>query len=76
MKLLQLFPLSQVLSLVTWVKGSQQFFAASQYDAGLFTPFEDLHALSAFAYTTLKHPTFPAYSVRIKESHFCDGDAR
>ena len=76
MKLLRLFPLSQVLSLGTWVKGSQQVFAASQYDAGLFTPFEDLHALSASAYTTLKHPTFPAYSVRIKESHFCDGDAR
>ena len=47
-----------------------------QYDAGLFTPLEDLHALSAFEYTTLRHPKFPAHSVRIKESRVCDGEVR
>ncbi|KAI0800559.1 serine carboxypeptidase, partial [Fomes fomentarius] len=46
------------------------------YDAGLFTPLEDLHALSATEHTTLQHPAFPAYGVRIKKSHFCDGQVQ
>lgn len=49
---------------------------SEQYDAGLFTPLEDLHALSALEYTALRHPKFPAYSVRIKESRVCDGEVR
>ncbi|KAI0737546.1 serine carboxypeptidase [Daedaleopsis nitida] len=48
----------------------------SVYDSGLFTPYEDLHAVSSSKYTTLQHPNFPSHSVRIKESHFCDGEAR
>ena len=43
------------------------------YDAGLFTPFEDLNALSEAQFTTLKHPAFPQYGVRIKKTKFCDG---
>ena len=47
--------------------------AADQYDAGLFTPLGDLSALSTDVYTTLSHPLFPNYNVRIKKSDFCDG---
>ncbi|KAG6873261.1 hypothetical protein C0995_001035 [Termitomyces sp. Mi166 len=43
------------------------------YDDGLFTPVEDLSALSQNEYTLLGHPTFPAHSVRIKKTKFCDG---
>ena len=46
----------------------------SMYDAGLFTPFEDLHALSSEGFSTLRHPAFPRHSVRVKKSHFCDGN--
>ncbi|KAH9927150.1 serine carboxypeptidase [Epithele typhae] len=59
------------------VLGLSQFpLSSEQYDAGLFTPYEDLHALSALEYTTLRHPGFPAHSVRIKESRICDGEVR
>ncbi len=43
------------------------------YDAGLFTPVEDLHSLSVSDFTALSHPAFPNYNVRIKTSDFCDG---
>ena len=43
------------------------------YDAGLFTPMEDLKVLSASEFTTLNHPLFPDYDVRIKKSDWCDG---
>ena len=46
------------------------------YDAGLFTPLEDLGVLSATEFTTLAHPAFPKYNVRIKRSDFCDGTVR
>ena len=43
------------------------------YDDGLFTPAEDLSALSTDSFTTLGHPFFPNYSVRIKQTTFdCD----
>lgn len=45
----------------------------SMYDAGLFTPFGDLHALSSEGFSTLRHPAFPRHSVRVKKSRFCDG---
>jgi carboxypeptidase C (cathepsin A) len=46
---------------------------AAPYDDGLFTPVEDLSALSADSFTTLGHPFFPNYSVRIKKTVFdCD----
>ena len=41
------------------------------YDHGLFTPIEDLSVLSETTFTTLRHPIFPKYSVRIKKSSFC-----
>lgn len=46
------------------------------YDAGLFSPLEDLNLLSTSDFTTLSHPAFPKYGVRIKKSHFCDGNVR
>ncbi|KAI0779113.1 serine carboxypeptidase [Irpex lacteus] len=53
----------------------QQPFAS--HDEGLFAPFEDLHALSKTEFTTLgRHPLFPNYGVRIKESEFCDGTVK
>ena len=46
---------------------------AAPYDDGLFTPVEDLSALSTDSFTTLSHPFFPNYSVRIKQTTFdCD----
>ena len=51
-------------------------FKGISYDDGLFTPFEDLHALSTTEFTTLSHPLFPNYGVRIKESDFCDGTVK
>ena len=65
-----------LLSFAALVRAVQQPFGGAAYDAGLFTPFEDLHALSTSAYATLQHPNFPAYSVRIKESRFCDGEVQ
>jgi hypothetical protein len=38
-----------------------------------FEPFGSLDALSSSDFTTLGHPAFPRYSVRIKKSNFCDG---
>ena len=54
----------------------QTFLQAESYDSGLFTPYEDLHALSAHEYTTLRHPYFPVHSVRVKESRVCDDEVR
>ena len=47
------------------------------YDDGLFTPVEHLGALSEAQFTTLSHPVFPNYSVRIKKSSdFCDATVK
>ena len=46
------------------------------YDANLFAPLEDLNVLSTAEFTTLAHPAFPRYNVRIKKSDFCDGTVR
>ncbi len=50
--------------------GSEAF---ASYDDGLLTPLGDLSLLSSSEYTTLTHPVFPRYSVRVKQSDFCDG---
>ena len=43
------------------------------YDAGLFSPVENLGSLSTKEFTSLSHPVFPKYVVRIKKaSGFCD----
>ncbi|KDR70098.1 hypothetical protein GALMADRAFT_76614 [Galerina marginata CBS 339.88] len=42
------------------------------YNDGLFTPAEDLSILSESEFTTLGHPEFPRYSVRVKKTSFCD----
>ncbi|CAL1712348.1 unnamed protein product [Somion occarium] len=48
--------------------------AFENYDTGLFTAIGDLNLLSTETSTTLKHPLFPTYSVRVKKStDFCDG---
>ncbi|KAF7367689.1 Carboxypeptidase [Mycena sanguinolenta] len=44
----------------------------SAYDEGLFTPMEDMNALSETSFSVLSHPVFPNYNVRIKKSSFCD----
>jgi hypothetical protein len=47
------------------------------YDDGLFTPVEQLSTLAVNSFTTLSHPVFPNYSVRIKKSEdFCDGTVK
>lgn len=46
---------------------------ANVYNDGFFIPVEDLTLLSENDYTTLSHPEFPRYSVRMKKStDFCD----
>lgn len=50
--------------------------APTSYDAGLFAPLEGLGLLSTSGFTTLGHPVFPKYNVRIKKSDFCDGTVR
>lgn len=46
---------------------------AAPYDDGIFTPLGDLSALSTDSFTTLRHPLFTSYSVRIKQTVFdCD----
>jgi len=37
-----------------------------------FEPVGDLSAIVSDEWTTLRHPVFPRYSVRIKQSRFCD----
>ncbi|EMD36609.1 hypothetical protein CERSUDRAFT_84791 [Gelatoporia subvermispora B] len=46
------------------------------HEAAPFSPLGNLNALSSTAYTILRHPLFPHYNVRIKQSHFCDGTTR
>ena len=50
--------------------------AFSSYDDGLFAPIEDLGLISTSGFTTLGHPAFPNYQVRIKKSDFCDGTVK
>ena len=54
----------------------QSSFSFKNYDDGLFSPVEDLGVLSVSEFTTLGHPLFPDYNVRIKKSDFCDGTVR
>ena len=58
------------------VGSAQEPFSFKTYDEGLFSPVEDLGLLSTTDYTSLRHPLFPAYNVRIKKSDFCDGTVR
>jgi cathepsin A (carboxypeptidase C) len=67
------------LGLVCWASSSlaqQQFLnipsGYEAYNDGLFSPAEDLSILSESEFTTLGHPAFPRYSVRVKKSSFCD----
>lgn len=70
-------PTFGILGLVASVAGSvQSAFSFNNYDDGLFSPMEDLGLLSASQFTTLGHPLFPDYNVRIKKSDFCDGTVR
>ena len=69
---------------ITFVAASQHHLnaygqdplGARVYDAGFFSPVEDLRNLLESQYTILKHPGFPGHSVRIKESKFCDQEVR
>ncbi|KAF7328403.1 Carboxypeptidase [Mycena venus] len=53
----------------------QAFFSTSTNirENSTFTPVGTLEVLSESAFTTLVHPAFPAYGVRLKKSQFCDG---
>ncbi|KAI0086931.1 serine carboxypeptidase [Irpex rosettiformis] len=65
--------------LVVSAHDTQQVFStfdSRKHDNGHFTPSGDLHSLSATKFTTLGHPLFPNYGVRIKESRFCDGTVK
>ncbi|KIY70685.1 serine carboxypeptidase [Cylindrobasidium torrendii FP15055 ss-10] len=47
-------------------------FPEAPANDGLFTPLESLAYVREDTFTTLGHPLFPNYSVRIKKSDFCD----
>ncbi|KJA20867.1 hypothetical protein HYPSUDRAFT_68192 [Hypholoma sublateritium FD-334 SS-4] len=68
-------------SLLSWtvLGNAQQKFLGNQrsYAEDLFTPLEDLSAVSQTGFTTLSHPEFPRYSLRLKEStDFCDNTVK
>ncbi|PPQ69455.1 hypothetical protein CVT26_002865 [Gymnopilus dilepis] len=69
--------LAVALSFLTLASAQQTVFSAAashqSYDSGLFSPLEDLSVLSETEFTTLGHPAFPNYNVRVKKSNFCDG---
>ncbi|KAJ7849010.1 Alpha/Beta hydrolase protein [Mycena leptocephala] len=66
-----------VLIVSTWtLAGAIQAFFSTSTNIGenlTFTPVGTLEVLSESAFTTLAHPAFPAYGVRLKKSQFCDG---
>ncbi|KAJ7615848.1 serine carboxypeptidase [Roridomyces roridus] len=62
-----------VLANQTVFNGTARTSSPPAYDDGLFTPLEDLNALSLTQLSVLGHPAFPNYSVRIKKTAFCDG---
>lgn len=49
---------------------------SGSYDEGLFRPIETLDMLSESNFTTMGHPLFPNYGVRIKQSSFCDATVK
>ncbi|KAJ7314831.1 serine carboxypeptidase [Mycena albidolilacea] len=51
---------------------SQAVFGAPNVNAATFAPVGTLDVLSESSFTTLAHPEFPQYSVRMKKSNFCD----
>jgi hypothetical protein len=62
----------------TLVGATQAFFSTSTNirENSTFTPVGTLEILSESAFTTLAHPAFPAYGVRLKKSQFCDGSVK
>uniref|UniRef100_A0A0W0F8J6 carboxypeptidase C n=1 Tax=Moniliophthora roreri TaxID=221103 RepID=A0A0W0F8J6_MONRR len=61
------------LLLVSVAVASQVFLGTpTAYDSDLFLPLEDLDSLSGSKFTTLKHPEFSSYGVRIKKTRLCD----
>jgi len=54
------------------VNKTEMFTWAGDGPNGLFTPLESLSLLKEDQFTTMHHPFFPKYSVRIKKSDFCD----
>jgi len=41
-----------------------------------FEPVGELGAVESVQWTTLRHPVFPKYSARIKQTHFCDSTVK
>ncbi|KAJ6545162.1 serine carboxypeptidase [Mycena capillaripes] len=61
-----------------WPAGATQavFSTSAGINGGqTFAPVGTLNALSETSFTTLTHPEFPSYGVRIKKSKFCDEGA-
>ncbi|KAF5347055.1 hypothetical protein D9758_011617 [Tetrapyrgos nigripes] len=46
---------------------------SNHWHSNVFKPLEDLKLLSDSQFTSLSHPAFPSYGVRVKKSKFCDG---
>jgi hypothetical protein len=62
----------------TLVGAIQAFLSTSTNirENSTFMPVGTLEVLSESAFTTLAHPAFPAYGVRLKKSQFCDGGVK
>jgi hypothetical protein len=58
------------------VWGTPGINAALDTAAPTFAPVGTLDVLSEASFTTLTHPEFPNYDVRIKKSNFCDEGVR
>ncbi|KAJ7122654.1 serine carboxypeptidase [Mycena crocata] len=65
-----------VISLLAalWSANASQkvFSTPGSNDVNAFTPTGTLDILSETSFTSLGHPSFPQYGVRIKKSNFCD----
>lgn len=53
-------------------------FKYAPYDAGLVHTIEDIRGLSSSEYTTVSHPAYANYGIRIKQNgaSFCDDGVR
>lgn len=52
--------------------GSNTYIGQKSIDNGLFMPLESLSYVREDEFTTMKHPYFPQYRVRVKKTKFCD----
>ncbi|KAJ3753039.1 serine carboxypeptidase [Lentinula raphanica] len=63
---------SQVPLTTTYTVANTSSHSDANWEPQFFTPLESLSFVKDSTFSTLSHPFFPKYSVRIKKSGFCD----